>query len=102
MTVTWCPTCDAALFEWTTNHQCPPAFRVAQLDGDDEHYARTIRAHDAEEAAEEWAERDDSDGEYGIADGAPVDVIVTAPDGARTKWRVTGEYQAVYDAEEIE
>lgn len=62
-----------------------------------------IKAFDGEQAAEEWAERDDRDSaEYTIASGEEVTVVArNERDGRKTRYRVTGEAQPVYTAREV-
>lgn len=79
-------------------------YRACDVDVlDDEHdNYRTIVAHDAEQAAERYAERDDWDSaEYSVVGGSPMTVQVIAPDGTITRWLVTGETVAVYSAREV-
>ena len=60
-------------------------------DDDDRDSARQITEYDAEEAAAEWARREDWHGsEYRIASGTEVTVVVEARDGTQTRWTVVG------------
>lgn len=71
-----CRVCDQYYFddEW---HKCPPTFLVWCHDYDgDIHNAVKIRAHDHEQAAEKWAEQDDSYGDYTIIGGSDATVFV--------------------------
>lgn len=94
-----CPMCKAYL--WTDTHQCPPAWLVWLVDEaiDD---AQTIYASRAESAAELWARRYDSDGEYEIVGGKSLRVFVrsaVAPeDEAPVLFEVSGETVPSYTA----
>ena len=100
--VAFCRTCRR--HHWDGHaHRCPPAYLAWCPDLDeDEDEAIALYAVEAEEAAEEWAERQDADSaEYGIVVGEPATVHVRAPDGTVTVWRVTGESVPSYSAEEV-
>jgi len=64
--------------------------------------ARTVRGFDASDAAENWAERSDSDSaEYAIVRGSPATVLVrSAADEAAPieKYEVHGESAPSYNA----
>lgn len=97
MSLEWCNEC------WTHHFngaKCFPRFEV--LDEDDGDWT-PIRAIDAEEAAETWAERSDADSaEYHILSGYEPTVTVRDEDGNVTRWRVSGESEPQYRAKEIE
>jgi hypothetical protein len=99
-----CPMCKAYL--WTDTHQCPPAWLVWLVDEaiDD---AQTIYASRAESAAELWAARYDSDGDYEIVGGKSLRVFVrsavldearTYEDTAPVLFEVSGETVPSYTA----
>jgi hypothetical protein len=79
-------------------------WRPEDDDGEFEPAKRKIEAVDAEAAAEEWARREDWDSaEYAIVGqrARPV-VVVQAPDGTETRWRVRGEEVPTYYAEQVD
>lgn len=79
-----------------------PEFRVgipAMDDCDPRDYPVT-HAHDAEHAAEKYAEHWDN-GDYTLLNGSDATVVVLDEFGHMTRWRVTGETVAVYHAEEM-
>ena len=69
-------------------------------NGDEEDDARRVMASDAEQAAEDYAERDDSDSaEYGIVGGSPATVCVRAEAGGEVEtFVVSGEAVPHYSA----
>ena len=79
--------------KWALNleyHKCPPIFEVCQPDYDDDCWAK-IYAIDAEEAAENWAEKDDEE-ECSIVGGEPATVLVRKLGEEKTeKFVVSGE-----------
>ena len=77
-------------------------YRVWQ-DGDDEKWGSVIDTLDAEMAAEEWAERDDSDSaEYHIVGGRDITVNVRDLETDEvTRYTVSGEAVPQYTAREI-
>lgn len=77
-------------------------YLVWQPDAGEFDCARRIEAVDAEQAAETWAAIDDRDSaDYTIVGGDEAIVVVQAPDGTRTRWRVTGESVPSYSATEV-
>ena len=94
-----CPTCGEFSY---TYHKCSLVWSVYSPDrGEDESDAVLVRALDAEDAAEKWAERDDSDGDYTIVGGSSVEVICISSAGVQTRWRVSGETVPQYYAREL-
>lgn len=75
-------------------------------DGESEADATEVRAWDAEEAAEDFCEQDDSDSaEYYCAKGNECLVAVKMKDGDDGfvhHFKVTGEYVPQYSAREVE
>lgn len=59
-----------------------------------------IEAWDHKEAAEEFAEQDDQQGEYRCIGGKPLFIEVLGSDGTRKKYRVEGEAMPAYHAYE--
>jgi hypothetical protein len=89
-------------YDWHKNHRCPPEFEW-HLDGwhvEDEW--ETIRATDAEDAAERAAAIYDQD-DYSLMRGNEVTILVRDP---RTKevtaWSCQGEAVPQYSATQIE
>jgi hypothetical protein len=67
--------------------------------GGTEDDARSVEAISATGAAEEWAAEDDwRSAEYAIVGGTPAVVMVRAPDGQLTEWRVEGQALPSYVA----
>ena len=66
--------------------------------------ARTVRADDEEEAAEQFAEDDDcNSAEYRIVGGSPATVFVAKVDSEEiTKWKVEGEAIPSYTARQLD
>jgi hypothetical protein len=97
-----CPGCKQ--WGYLSTHRCAPLFLVWRPDDQEtEEDARTFHARDAEEAAERWAEEDDqASADYAIVGGSSADLTVRGPDGALTRWTVTGEAVPEYHAREIE
>ena len=83
-----------------THHRCPPTWTCEPADSFNygEGYQQKVIAHDAELAAEKFAENWDSEGDYDILRGREFGVKVTAADGAETFWEVTGESVPNYTA----
>lgn len=106
--LSWCRVCGKA--DWNDGrHRCPPKWEVEVDYGRKGERAwegsRTVRAGDEESAAEEWADRYDSYGDYTIVGGAE-QVIRIRPassddDAAWKVFRVTGEHVPRYRAEEL-
>jgi hypothetical protein len=63
---------------WTQHHKCPPIWYVwCPEDGEERGDARKIFATDPDDAAEKWAELDDSESsEYRIVGGRDIHVCV--------------------------
>ena len=94
--MTWCNECRT--FHIREGYHFPK-FEVLEDQNGDEWI--TLRAVDAEHAAEIWAEdEDDNSAEYSIVSGKyePV-VFVRDQDGVVTKFKVTGESVPRYNAE---
>jgi len=80
-------------------------FLVQQVEDIGSKFPTIVEVHavDAELAAERWAEDDDCDSaEYGILRGDDAEVVVTAADGTKTRWKVMGESEPTYYASQIE
>lgn len=94
-----CTKCQGWIF--FDSHKCPPAFEVRQVypSGDVDDW-RTFYALDAEQAAEKWAERYDSYGDYTIVQGSPATVDVQDSEGKATRFIVHGESVPSYSAHE--
>jgi hypothetical protein len=94
-----CETCK----EWVffDSHRCPPKYQVRQVwpNGDVDDW-RDFYARDPEEAAEKWAERYDSYGDYTIVNGSSAIVDVMDEEETVTKFEVTGESVPSYRAYE--
>ena len=102
MSIHDCTVCGAySVFE---HHVCPPVFHVWCLDYDhEEDDALKVRAHSVEEAAEKWAMRSDSDGDYTIVRGTEVVVMVRKEGEADAKALVVhGETVPHYSARDAE
>lgn len=96
----WCVRCEAH-----HGRVCLPAWIVRAADDDSAFDPKPIHASDAGEAAEKWAERDDSYGDYSIVGGNEIEVLVRPydePDAKPLRFRVTGESVPTYTADEIE
>lgn len=65
---------------------------------DEDGWSKVPDADDAEEAAENYAERYDRDGDYTIAGTGSGRVWVKGPDGTVTRWEVHGESVPTYYA----
>lgn len=97
-----CLKCGEYLY--TSYHKCLPAWLVWQLDGETVDDALTVRACDAEDAAEEWAERQDCYGDYWIVQGGnPIVCVQRADDeDALVEYlAVEGETVPQYHAREM-
>ena len=99
----WCKKCS--VFGLLGTHRCPPRWDVLDLDNTagDWDESVIVYAHDAREAAEKWAERDDSDSaEYSIVRGnaATVRVRPEADKGEGILLIVSGESVPSYHAGE--
>lgn len=102
MAFTRCPICQ----EWDVgNHRCKPTFLVwCEEQGECEDDARTIYAHDAESAAQKWADQEDHESaEYSIV-AQKWEPTVTVQDQRdnELKWFiVSGEAVPSYSATEV-
>lgn len=104
MPLSHCPTCNALLLESeVARHRCPPEWEVwCSEDGEEREDARRIRARDEEEAAEKWAQRRDSDGDYSIVNGNYPVVCVASPDGETVqRFEIEGSMVPEYWAHEL-
>ena len=75
-------------------HVCPPAFKVWLTETNDRDGAATMYASDAEDAATDYLESYDHEGNLG-----PYEVAVVDPDGVQTLWTVEGEQTIEWRAE---
>jgi hypothetical protein len=101
-----CETCGKYIFKGLSGrhegHRCPPFFYVWNPDHSDGNDTRKTFASDAEDAVEEWAERDDADSaEYSIVGGEDAEVCVKDGAGNVTRWRVSGESMPSYSATQL-
>lgn len=107
MTAERCPTCAEWVF--SKYHRCMPVWLVAIVEGEeqprDDDYSE-VRAIDAEAAAAQGAEEDDSNSaEYSILKHYDVKYVAwvkAATDAKPKRFKVTGEAVPQYYAEEIE
>ena len=76
----FCNVCNEHYFSWEEDrHKCSPRWKVWEPNsGEDAANSSTIRAADAEAAAERWASEYDNDGDYTIIGGTDVTVCVLA------------------------
>lgn len=97
----WCTTCNTYHYGAGA---CWPEWDVWCLErGDERGDSRAILATSAENAAERWAERDDSGGDYTIVGGETVTVCVARVGEERVqRYRVSGEAVPEYTAREVE
>jgi len=87
-----CKTCGVVPFDPRT-HSCAPRWSVWDVDNaDPDDEGCVVRALDAEQAAEEWAEG------CGLELDETATVLVVGSDGARSYFRVSGEADVVYYA----
>ena len=85
-------------------HRCMPAWEC-RMETDDDNFWATVRATDAEEAAEKYADEWDCEGgEYYICSqrGEPAVVLVRKPGEQFERWSVEGEMVPHYRACKIE
>jgi hypothetical protein len=86
------------------NHRCPPEWIAWNRDchGDDPAEGDRVFAHDAEAAAEKWAEIYDQD-DYPLMSGGDAEVVITPANGEGEPKRFTvyGESSPTYYAREI-
>jgi hypothetical protein len=71
---------DCGEYLYTNYHKCSPAWLVWQLDDPERFDVRTVYGIDAQEAAEKWADREDSLGDYWIVQGGNPIVCVQRAD----------------------
>ena len=95
-----CPVCRK--WGWfdrpSGNHVCAPVWE-ARLAGEDDFSWITVHASLAEDAAEEFAEQCDRDGEYGIVKSGGADVEVRKPGETEiTRFEITAETVPQYSA----
>lgn len=86
------------------HHRCPPKWEVHVPDYHGEDDWSAVFAHDAEEAAERYAEKYDSEGDYTVVGGSSLTVYVRAaddPDAKVIKYEVSGEAVPRYSAYEV-
>ncbi len=79
-------------------------FHVARVEhADEDRHWKRVDAFDAQTAVGLWAENaDHSSAEYAIVGGRDEpEVVVRSPDGTHRRFRVRGEAQPVYFAEEL-
>ena len=103
-----CPKCGC--YEWrhrswrTGKHVCPPRFLVClpEYHGDGVDDGQYVHAPDPESAAEKWAEKYDSEGDYPVLDGGPITVRVADSDGTVTHWKITAEASVNYYTEDAD
>lgn len=96
----WCGTCGELML-FPDSHRCPPEWEAWSPDeGRGEEDAMVVRGRDAYEAARQFAERSDSDGDYGILRGREATVFVrpAGRDCPPVRYRVTGESVPTYYA----
>lgn len=95
----WCKPCET--YHWT-GYACMPQWYVWQAE-DPRDDATQIAGHDAQDAAERWAERDDAKGDYCIVGGSDATVCVApvAAEGPVLRFRVAGETVPKYYAEQL-
>lgn len=95
-----CAECGETVYDWERSHRCNPRFVVwAPIYGQTaDDGGQAFRVRDAEAAAEAWAERWDSNGDYEIIGGDEVLVHVRGADGELLRWTVAGETVPQYSA----
>lgn len=100
----YCSTCGAFLLP-SSPHTCPPAWLVWGADSTRARAHRLYAVH-ALDAAEEWARRDDEGGDHAIVGGTPAVCYVVPADATADTvpraFRVTGQADPVYTAEELD
>jgi hypothetical protein len=101
-----CPECGVLDFFGGrfTSHRCRPLWECRDEDADEDDW-RQVRASDSEDAAEDYAQNYDSNGDYQIIAGGTIVVLVRKV-GAEAKsierFRVNGETVPRYYAEKLE
>lgn len=100
-----CAKCDNWMM-FPDSHRCPPKFEVIDADGgygdDPWRWAKTIYAHQPDDAAEKYADESDCEGDYTIIRGSPATILVRDSQGNVTHWEVSGESVPSYTAHAIE
>lgn len=93
-----CGTCGTWVW-FDERHTCPPLWVVAPERHPED--MLSVRGADAEEAARAWAERYDSDGDYHLAKGNEMVVLVGRPGGDLVRVSVEGETVPHYRVREL-
>lgn len=90
-------------YDFTDRHRCLPGFLVWHKEEGEEEFARKVHALDMCDAAEQWAERDDSESaDYLIVSGQDARVAVKDMEtGAVGIFIVSGESVPSYSANEV-
>jgi hypothetical protein len=93
-----CQICDE--YGWPDTHVCPPTWEC--YEADESSYRRTIYARDAQEAAEKYAEKIDSELDYCIMKDATesneeTEIVVVTENGEE-RFLVSAEIVYRYDA----
>lgn len=107
MSEAFCKVCGHFMM-FPDSHRCPPMWECWSEDYGEtrERSAQKVRASDAEEAAEKYAEQSDEGGDYTIIKGSPVDVCVVplgAPAGTKpSRFHVEGESVPEYTASAVD
>ena len=92
-------------YGWASSHQCPPLWDVHDPDSHgDLDFFSTVRAIDAQSAAEKYAEDTDAAGDYSCVGGSELRLKVrkSGTDDSWTDWAVTGETEPVYHARDYD
>ena len=78
-------------------------YRVWNTDGEDSDDATVVRAFSAEDAATEWAARDDREGDHDIVSQRdhPIVCVQRVAGGSITHWLGSGEAVPTYYAQEV-
>ena len=98
-----CGKCHEWIFTTTVNdHECAPAWEIWDFNDETREDARTIHGHDAEEVAQSWAARSDSDGDYSIVSGSAAVMCVSKVGSSKVQTLVVrGESVPEYHASEV-
>ena len=91
---------DCGDYDFLDRHECSPVYFVKPRDEGDEEYTQ-IHASSAEDAAELWAERQDSKGDYDIIRSGEAECTVKCPDGSIAEVDICAETIANYIAKEV-
>jgi hypothetical protein len=91
----YCSECDAYALSMNY-HRCPPAWEVRDADDCDDDDIQTVKAHEASDAAEKYAEQ--SDNECGETNERTV--LVRKPGGEWQRFKITFDYSVDYYAHE--